>query len=89
MNSGDVPGRFGEYGGRYAPEVLTAALEELDAAIQRIVPSAGFQAELQDLLANYAGRPTPLYHARRMSEDLGGASLFSRYADPRLCLFEA
>jgi tryptophan synthase beta chain len=77
----DIPGRFGDYGGRYAPEVLTAALQELEAAVARIVPSAGFQAELDELLSHYAGRPTPLYHARRMSEDLGGARIYLKRED--------
>jgi tryptophan synthase beta chain len=67
----EAPGRFGEYGGRYVPEVLVGALEELEAAIPRVVESEGFQEELAELLADYAGRPTPLYLARRMSEDLG------------------
>jgi tryptophan synthase beta chain len=64
-------GRFGPYGGRYVPETLMAALDELEAAIPKIVPSRPFQEELDSLLADYAGRPTPLYRARRMSEELG------------------
>jgi tryptophan synthase beta chain len=66
-----VRGRFGPYGGRYVPETLVAALDELEAAIPRIVPSRAFQQELDGLLSDYAGRPTPLYRARRMSEELG------------------
>jgi tryptophan synthase beta chain len=66
-----VRGRFGPYGGRYVPETLMAALDELEAAIPRIVPSRPFQQELDGLLSDYAGRPTPLYRARRMSEELG------------------
>jgi tryptophan synthase beta chain len=66
-----VRGRFGPYGGRYVPETLMAALDELEAAIPKVVPSEAFQRELQALLTDYAGRPTPLYRARRMSEELG------------------
>jgi tryptophan synthase beta chain len=66
-----VRGRFGPYGGRYVPETLMAALDELEAAVAKIVPSEPFQRELQSLLSEYAGRPTPLYRAHRMSEELG------------------
>jgi tryptophan synthase beta chain len=73
-----VRGRFGPYGGRYVPETLMAALDELEAAISRIVPSEAFQRELQGLLSEYAGRPTPLYRARRMSEGLGATIYLKR-----------
>jgi len=73
-----VRGRFGPYGGRYVPETLMAALDELEAAIAKVVPSEVFQRELQDLLTDYAGRPTPLYRARRMSEDLGARIYLKR-----------
>ncbi len=72
---------FGEYGGRYVPETLIAALDELEAAIPRVMGSPGFRAQLDDLLANYAGRPTPLYLARRMSEMLGGAKVYLKRED--------
>jgi tryptophan synthase beta chain len=73
-----VRGRFGPYGGRYVPETLMAALDELEAAIPRVVPSEAFQRELQSLLSDYAGRPTPLYRARRMSEELGATIYLKR-----------
>jgi tryptophan synthase beta chain len=73
-----VRGRFGPYGGRYVPETLMAALDELEAAVPRIVPSEPFQRELQGLLSDYAGRPTPLYRARRMSEELGAKIYLKR-----------
>jgi tryptophan synthase beta chain len=73
-----VRGRFGPYGGRYVPETLMAALDELEAAIPKIVPSEGFQRELGSLLTDYAGRPTPLYRARRMSEELGATIYLKR-----------
>jgi tryptophan synthase beta chain len=73
-----VRGRFGVYGGRYVPETLMAALEELEAAVPAIVPSEPFQRELQLLLTDYAGRPTPLYLARRTSEELGAKIYLKR-----------
>ncbi len=68
---GPSKGRFGSFGGRYVAESLIAALDELEAAIARFVPSAEFQRELNDLLTHYAGRPTPLYCARRLSAEVG------------------
>jgi tryptophan synthase beta chain len=66
-----APGRFGPYGGRYVPETLMAALEELARVHDEAARDAGFQAELADLLHHYAGRPTPLSDAPRLSERLG------------------
>jgi tryptophan synthase beta chain len=74
-------GRFGRYGGRYVPETLIAALDELALAYPRITAQPAFRSELEDLLANYAGRPTPLGFARRMTEDLGGAAVFLKRED--------
>ena len=62
--------RFGEFGGVYAPETLMASLEELEQAWRELRVDAGFQSELQNLLHTYAGRPTPLTHAQRLSEEL-------------------
>jgi len=77
----DAGGHFGPYGGRYVPEVLMAPLEELEKAYLEARCDAGFQAELSDLLRNYAGRPTPLYFARRLSEILGGARIYFKRED--------
>jgi tryptophan synthase beta chain len=77
----DAGGHFGEYGGRYVPETLTAALDELCEAYARIGGSKEFQAELDGLLATYAGRPTPLTFAARMTEDLGGARIYLKRED--------
>jgi tryptophan synthase beta chain len=77
----DATGHFGPYGGRFVPEVLMAPLEELEQAYLAASRDAAFQAELSDLLANYAGRPTPLYHARRLSEQLGGARIYLKRED--------
>ena len=67
----DAGGHFGPYGGRYAPEVLMSPLEELELTYEDAKKDPAFHAELADLLTNYAGRPTPLYLARRLSESLG------------------
>jgi tryptophan synthase beta chain len=74
-------GRFGPYGGRYVPETLIAAHDELAEAYARIPATPEFQRELADLLTHYAGRPTPLYLARRVSEDLGGARVYLKRED--------
>ncbi len=74
-------GLFGEFGGRYVPETLIAALDELRAAYPRICGSAGFREELDHLLRTYAGRPTPLTFAKRMTEDLGGARIYLKRED--------
>jgi tryptophan synthase beta chain len=76
-----VAGRFGAYGGRYVPETLMAALEELEAAYAAAQVDAGFQAELDDLLRNYCGRPTPLYLAKRLTEQCGGAKIYLKRED--------
>ena len=67
----DERGRFGEYGGRFAPETLLSALDELEAAFAEAWEDDAFRAELDALLATYVGRPTPVYHATRISEQLG------------------
>ncbi len=77
----DERGRFGDYGGRYVPETLIAALDELTDAYPRVSRDPAFVAELDGLLASYAGRPTPLFFARRMTEDLGGASIWLKRED--------
>jgi len=77
----DQGGHFGPYGGRYVPEVLMAPVEELEAAYIAARGDAEFQAELAKLLHTYAGRPTPLYYAKRLSEKLGGARLWLKRED--------
>ncbi len=67
----DERGRFGEYGGRFAPETLLSALYDLEAAFAEAWDDEAFRAELDALLATYVGRPTPVYHATRLSEQLG------------------
>ncbi len=75
------PGRFGAYGGRYVPETLMAALSELEAAYDAARLDPDFQAELDDLLHNFAGRPTPLYFAKRLTQELGGAKIYLKRED--------
>jgi tryptophan synthase beta chain len=77
----DAQGHFGEYGGRYVPETLVAALEELEQAYPRIAADPAFQAELDGLLRTYAGRPTPLTFAARTSDLLGGARVYLKRED--------
>jgi tryptophan synthase beta chain len=77
----DAGGHFGPYGGRYVPEVLMAPIEELEKAYLEARDDPAFQAELSDLLRNYAGRPTPLYFAKRLSEQLGGARIWLKRED--------
>jgi tryptophan synthase beta chain len=72
--------RFGGFGGRYVPETLIAALDGVAAAYKAVSSDATFWAELDDLLQNYAGRPTPLYEARRLGE-LAGARVFLKRED--------
>jgi tryptophan synthase beta chain len=77
----DNRGYFGRFGGRFVPETLMPALEELTEVYDRIKEDETFQSELNDLLKNYAGRETPLYYARRLSESLGGAQIFLKRED--------
>ena len=80
-NLPDSMGHFGPYGGRYVPEVLMSPLEELEQAYLTAKQDPAFQSELSDLLHHYAGRPTPLYHAKRLSEMVGGAQLWLKRED--------
>ncbi len=77
----DAQGHFGPYGGRYVPEVLMAPLEQIENAYREARLDPAFQNELKDLLANYAGRPTPLYRARRLGELAGGARVYLKRED--------
>src|ERR1044071_9305675 len=75
------PGRFGPYGGRDVPETLVAALEELESAYAKARSDRGFHRELDLLLKTYAGRPTPLYFAARLTKELGGARIYLKRED--------
>ncbi|MBU1494429.1 MAG: tryptophan synthase subunit beta [Actinobacteria bacterium] len=78
MDRPDQRGRFGEYGGRFAPETLMPALAELEGAFEEARRDPSFRARLDGLLADYAGRPTPLYETERLSEELGIRVLLKR-----------
>src|SRR6516225_10298397 len=79
--SKNTSGRFGVYGGRYVPETLMAALEELEQAYDRARRDRKFQARFSELLKTYAGRPTPLFFAQRLSTKLGGAKIYLKRED--------
>ena len=74
-------GRFGAYGGQYIPETLMNAVIELDEAYQHYKNDPAFQSELKELLNNYAGRPSRLYFARKMTRELGGAKIYLKRED--------
>lgn len=74
-------GRFGEYGGQYIPETLMPAVQEVEEAYNKYSKDPEFIAELDDLLKNYAGRPSLLYEAKKMTEDLGGAKIYLKRED--------
>ncbi len=77
----DAGGHFGPYGGRYVPEVLMAPIEELEKVYLEARQDPEFQRELNHLLHTYAGRPTALYYAKRLSEQLGGAKIYLKRED--------
>lgn len=77
----DAGGHFGEFGGSFVPEVLSYPLQELRDAYEAIKTDEVFQQELSALLKDFVGRPTPLYYAKRMSEQLGGAKIYFKRED--------
>ena len=77
----DARGRFGEFGGRFVPETLMHPVEELEQAYLTARNDPAFQAELVHLLKHYAGRPTPLFHAQRLTAHLGGAQIYLKRED--------
>src|SRR5271167_1798353 len=80
-NQTPAKGRFGAYGGRYVPETLMAALEELEGEYETAKRDRKFHQRLDELLHTYAGRPTPLFLARRLSEKLRGAKIYLKRED--------
>jgi tryptophan synthase beta chain len=77
----DAAGRFGPFGGRYVPETLVRALDELAIEYDKAQSDPAFQTELADLLRHFVGRPSPLYHAKRLSEKCGGAQIWLKRED--------
>lgn len=81
QNLPDAHGRFGAFGGQYVPETLMAALAELEAAYKAARSDPAYEAELAGLLRTYVGRPTPLYHAKRLTAEAGGAQIYLKRED--------
>ena len=69
-------GFFGEYGGQFIPPHLKEAMDEINVAYEAIRKTPEFQNELADLFAHYVGRPSPLFHAKRLYDQLGGAQIY-------------
>jgi tryptophan synthase beta chain len=81
VNPAAVPGRFGPYGGRYVPETLMVPLFELERAYELAKSDGAFQAELESLLRNFVGRPSPLYFAGRLCKHIGGPRIYLKRED--------
>lgn len=81
LGSYPIDGKFGRYGGKYIPETLAPAIEELESAYQKYKNDPDFQKELSYYLTKYAGRPTPLYFAKNLTEHLGGAKIYLKRED--------
>ncbi|WP_372759685.1 pyridoxal-phosphate dependent enzyme, partial [Litorivivens sp.] len=77
----DTRGHFGPYGGRFVSETLMCALDELEKAYESLRNDPSFQAEFDRDLAQYVGRPSPLYHAERWSRETGGAQIYLKRED--------
>ena len=77
----DKNGRFEEFGGKYVSETLMYPLSELEKAYKKISKSVSFKKELNNELCNYVGRPTPIYHASRISKELGSCNIFLKRED--------
>jgi tryptophan synthase beta chain len=80
-NLPDAQGHFGQFGGRFVAETLMHALDELEAVYRERMSDEAFQAQFKEELRSYVGRPTPLYHAERLSTELGGAQVYMKRED--------
>jgi tryptophan synthase beta chain len=81
LGSYPINGKFGKYGGKYIPETLAPAIEELESAYEKYKNDPDFQDELSHYLTEYAGRPTPLYFAKNLTKHLGGAKIYLKRED--------
>src|SRR5512145_2021522 len=81
QNVPDERGYFGEFGGRFVPETLIPALDELTAAYEAALVDPEFQTQFAELQRTYTGRPTPITYAKRLSEHLGGAQIYLKRED--------
>ena len=77
----DARGRYGAFGGRFVPETLTQALDQLAGQYAEACGDAGFQTQLAELLRDYVGRPSPLYFAQRLTKKCGGAQIWLKRED--------
>lgn len=77
----DAQGFFGPYGGQFVPDHLKAIMDDINASYEEICACPEFQAELASLFADYVGRPSPIFHAKRLSEQLGGAQIYLKRED--------
>lgn len=77
----DTQGFFGEFGGQFVPPELKQIMDEINLAYEEIRQMEGFQQELANLFADYVGRPSPIFHAKRLSEQLGGAQIYLKRED--------
>ncbi len=77
----DAQGFFGPYGGQFVPDHLKAIMDDINASYEKICACPEFQAELASLFADYVGRPSPIFHAKRLSEQLGGAQIYLKRED--------
>jgi tryptophan synthase beta chain len=76
-----IDGKYGKYGGRFVPETLMAAINELEEAYEQAREDSGFKKELEYYLSEYAGRPTPLYYAENLTKRIGGAKIYLKRED--------
>ncbi len=81
IGSYPIDGKFGKYGGRFVPEVLMAAISELEQAYEKVKQDLNFNKELEYYLREYAGRPTPLYYANNLTEKIGSAKIYLKRED--------
>jgi tryptophan synthase beta chain len=81
LSENPVEGKYGKFGGRFVPETLMGALEELEEAYNQFSVDPVFKQELNSYLSSYAGRPTPLYYAKNLTEQLGGAKIYLKRED--------
>ena len=81
IGSYPIDGKFGKYGGRFVPEVLIAAIKELEKAYAEVKQNPSFTKELHYYLSEYAGRPTPLYYAKNLTKKIGGAKIYLKRED--------
>ena len=81
IGSYPIDGKFGKYGGRFVPEVLMAAIGELEEAYAQVKQDPEFNKELEYYLSEYAGRPTPLYYAENLTKKIGGAKIYLKRED--------